>query len=69
LDPTSSTDGERVAVESVVHHPQHVNSHVLTYEYNIAELASPLRFRQSETFAGQLATVLGWGATSEGGDN
>jgi secreted trypsin-like serine protease len=71
---SGSNDGVRVAIKKETRHPS-FNDDTLTYDYNIIELASPVTAYQpvklysvdSEKFAGQTATVMGWGTTASGG--
>jgi secreted trypsin-like serine protease len=68
-----SSDGERIAVKKETRHPDFYFRY-LSYDFNVIELASPSKFTpvplltaDPETLAGQTATALGWGRTTEGG--
>lgn len=70
---SGSQDGEHIAVKKETKHPSY-NSRMITYDYNIIELARPSKFppvalysADSETFVGANATTMGWGTTRSSG--
>jgi secreted trypsin-like serine protease len=71
---SGSSDGERIRIKKDTPHPKYVDMFALVYDYAILELETPskvtpvkLLSADSETFAGQNATVMGWGTTTSGG--
>jgi secreted trypsin-like serine protease len=65
-----SKDGERICVKKETVHPLWDNM-TATYDYRLVELATPSKFTpikllaaDSEKYAGEIATVMGWGYTS-----
>jgi trypsin len=73
----ADSDFNRVNVAEIINHPEY-NSGTTDNDYAILRLASPVTFTNevspaclpadlSNTFAGVLATVTGWGTLSSGG--
>merc|ERR1712013_606409 len=80
-DYTTTTESKmvRASVEKIVNHPNH-NKTTSNYDFSLIKLAEPMDFSEhphirpvclpepgSGDYAGVVATVTGWGATSLGG--
>merc|ERR1712037_419142 len=74
---TDDSDFNRVDVAEIINHPKY-NERILDNDFAILRLANPVTFTNevspaclpadlSNTFAGVLATVTGWGTLSSGG--
>ena len=74
---TSDTEADRHNISAITHHPSY-NHTTLDFDVSVLTLAAPINFSstaapvclpasESSLYTDEVATVIGWGDTSEGG--